>query len=177
MRVSDEELLRCLEEIPAGRGRVIQIAAELGISRWTVTERIKRLRGAGVLPAAGGGRDRTQTTYRTHGADRSFGPAGRDPVFDIASNLQRVHEDLRVLVSECQSVGEKNAVYGKILDALKFAEGSLKTLYSVQEIQGFMEEVLGVLESFEPGSRRRVLQALQRRRALRSAAVQSSVEE
>lgn len=87
-------------------------------------------------------------------------------VFELQTLLESLHADLQALALSSKTVGERSAVYAKILDTLKFAQSVIESLHSVQAIQSFMEEVLETLDSFEPGAQERILQALDKKRAL-----------
>lgn len=45
----------------------------------------------------------------------------------------------------------------------------METLYNVQQVRAFQDEVLGVLDEFEPGARAKVLERLRQKLAVRGA--------
>ena len=73
------------------------------------------------------------------------------------------------LLDECEGPGDKARVLSEIRQHLQFAMAVMETLYNIQEVQAFQEEVLTVLEECEPGLRERIISRLREKRTIRAA--------
>lgn len=91
-------------------------------------------------------------------------------VWDIRTTLERCRLEAETALIESATPFERVAVINSIVAQAKFALTALQTLYSVEENAAFQEEVLAVLEEFEPGTREKVLARLREKRPLRAAA-------
>jgi hypothetical protein len=64
---------------------------------------------------------------------------------------------------------DKVRIRAEIRQHIKLSMDVIQTLYAVNEVQAFQEEVLAILDECEPGTRERILTRLQQKRAVRAA--------
>lgn len=145
LRFSDEQLREYLEIYKDDPQRVSKIATHFKVSVPAVAKRIDKL----TKPAAAAQPRIVQEVAAS--------------VFDVAKNLERLHSDLWSLITDCEDAISKKAVYGEIRQVLALAKSTLETVYVVQRVDVFMDEVLKELEICDPESRKRILAALDRR--------------
>lgn len=62
-------------------------------------------------------------------------------------------------------------VIGEIRQHLAFGMSVMETLFAVQESKAFMDEVLDVLDEFDPRMRKKIIERLKQKRSLRAAFV------
>ena len=84
----------------------------------------------------------------------------------LDENYQRV---LALLDDSCETAGDKLRAVAEIRQHMQFAMQVLETLYTIQETQAFMDEVMAVLDECEPGVRQKILHRLREKRSVRSA--------
>jgi hypothetical protein len=111
---------------------------------------------------------------------------------DTVSQLKNINEQTTSILNLIMDAikGDKNAIdilnqddkfkrkdpneialkaVAEIREQLELQNKLFETLYSIQQTQEFQEEVLSVLESFEPGIRTKILIALKEKRLLHAA--------
>ena len=128
-----------------------EIARQLGASRRTVDRRIAKLERGVVVTLP------------------DVVASAAASVLDARTVLQANYEGCLELLAK----GEVDPIRVRRL-MLRHTEVSLKVMaqyYQFSEIQAFQEEVLNILETMEPGARRRVIEQFQQRRSVRAAFV------
>jgi hypothetical protein len=158
-KFTDSQLRSKMQEYEGEPNRDTLIAEDLGVTRQAVTKRVALLKEP---PAVSHPKTVRQAV---------------SSVFNISANLERLNDELWSLTQESVVVDEngmfrptdKVRVYAEIRQVLALAKNTLETVYTVQRIECFMDEVLEILDEFDPDARKRILERLDARVTTASA--------
>lgn len=168
-KFTDKQLRDYLELYQDDPAKISKIAELFGVSIPAVSKRIKRLERQAAPQS------------------KKIAAKVEANVFDIRLGLQRNYQRVEDLIASIESNGvakrdeETGDVYfvdgvEQLLKALKesrsYTETALKvadTLYRVEAVQGFQDDVMGVLAEVDPALRARVLDKIRARRGIRTA--------
>jgi predicted DNA-binding protein YlxM (UPF0122 family) len=158
-KFTDAQLRRKLEEYEGVSDRLQRIADDFGVSKPAVSQRIGRLKETPAVSHPKVVRNAVSS------------------VFDIRTNLERLNEELWSLTEQSVEVDENGSsrptdkvrVYAEIRQVLALAKNTLETVYTVQKIETFIDEVLNELEYVDPDARKRILERLERRATVSAA--------
>lgn len=148
-KVSDETI-RKFQDLNYSQA---DIAALTGVSEAAISKRVAQMEIRDAALADG----RAVTSARTS-------------VWNVRQKLEWLQgKTEEIIESDTFDAIERIAAVNSLLGQMRFAMTSLNTLYSIEEQAAFQEEVLAILEEFEPGSREKVLARIREKRPLRAA--------
>ena len=90
-------------------------------------------------------------------------------MWDTRAAAEENYQRCLLLLTDCENATERTRALAEIRQHLQFGMQVLETLYTVQETQDFMTEVLDVIGRIDNEARDTILRQLAEKRALRAA--------
>ena len=90
-------------------------------------------------------------------------------LWDVRAAVEENYARCLQLLNETENAPDKVKALAEVRQHLQFALSILKSMYEIQEVQAFMDEVMAVIDECEPGTRERILDRLTARRSIRAA--------
>jgi predicted transcriptional regulator len=130
-----------------------EIARQLGVSRAAVCIRLRELRGKTTRAVVV---KRVQETL--------------DRKIDAIGQLLAINERANRMLNEAESDPElRLKIMGEIRGQLKLQLEIFRTIFDLEAVQEFMDEVMAVIGQVEPEARNAIIKRLNERKSVRSA--------
>lgn len=147
-KISDNKMIRLIDE---GLSQA-ETARKLGVSRQAVSQRLQELRG------------KTTRCIVTRNTREIV-----DGKLDSISQLRKINDKANELLDELEGdPGMSLKVMAEIRGQLKLQLEIFEVLYSVQAAQEFQNEVLQAIGEADADTRRKIINRLNEKRAIRS---------